>query len=178
MHTTCLLCTNPAFTQVRTCSCGSWCGLMTAQWRSQIESCYSALNATSQPHSFSLSFLISFSPFVPSYSQRWIIQLLLYLNINTGIDALLVCSGTSPCAVQCIKMRGWWGFVGWLNGKRVVTQSISPSALISMSTVKLPPMSRLGEERRGSGAEPLKEVFFFCAIKLTFTPVNSEDSVY
>lgn len=52
------------------------------------------------------------------------------------------------------------GIRGLAERKRVVTQSISPSALISMSTVKLPPMSRLGEERKRGRA--IQGSFFLC----------------
>ena len=78
----------------------------------------------------------------------------------------LLFSDTSPCSVQCVEMRAWREIQRLAGQKRVVTQSISPSALISMSTVKAPPMSRSegGCERRGT-ATVIQGRLFSCAVK-------------
>lgn len=114
----------------------------------------------------------SFLPVCPSLSARgrlqWILQLLLSHNINTGIDALLLFSGVCLCVVQCIEMRGWWGFRGWLTSKEEL-HSPFPFALIRMSTVKPPPKSRLGKENKRGW---VKEAFLSCQTDTKFWPLH------
>ncbi len=88
---------------------------------------WSCITASSMQHyslneaSFILplpDFSLSSSPSLAAWVVfHWIIQLRLYHNIDTGIDALLLFSDMSLCAVQCIEMRGWWEFKGWLTRK-------------------------------------------------------------
>lgn len=110
-------------------------------------------------HEASFILLESFLPSSPPLSAwgalQWIIQPLLHHNINIEIDAPLLFGDVSLCAVQCVEMMVLCGIQGLTDQKRVVTQSISPPALISMSTVKPPPMSRLGEEKKRGRARTL-----------------------
>lgn len=55
---------------------------------------------------------------------QWIIHQRLHHNIYTGIDASLLFSDVSLCAVQCVKIRWLMGIYGMADQKRVVTQSI------------------------------------------------------
>lgn len=108
------------FAQTREWSCGSWC-VLTVQRRSLMESSYSILNTTWLPEWSLIYSPFSYSPcpilLPPRGGLQQIIQLWLYHNINTGIDAPLLFSDMSLCAVQCIEMRGWWGLRHWLTRK-------------------------------------------------------------
>ncbi len=109
------------------------------------------ITAWMKPHLFSLS-LISFSPCLHTARGR--------VSPNNSYDYITtLIQGLMPsyylairlfCAVQCVEMRGWWEIQGLANQKKKSSYTVHfPCALIGMSTVKAPPMRRLGAGRRG-----------------------------